>query len=443
MNRLCYVFSLVLLMDLLISACGPAAPTPAQPTQVVQIETQPTIVPLTPAIPTPLLVTATSSTGCPTPAGWSAYTVKPGDTLYALAKQTNQTPEEVMRANCLTSSIIDVGVTLYLPLELCTIVPPEGWRLYLVRSGDTLFSLATARHTSVAEIKRANCLVSDGLAVGQRLYLPPAPPVPVAPAPVAQPQTSSSEPTLPGEIFYAPGGEGQGSCKDAPGGQGLKIGAEGLGSRGDVLILCLYGFSNAKYLTVTFYTQDTIFGADMVRIITNSVGGGDVIAVSPPAPAGYVSPGTSNLALLPWWPPDLPETVQVQVDPGGSGASIQNAGLRPRASFLRTSQYAPFENRLLDHGCLVTTGTLPLQFVGAGFAGQKQIPIGLYYTESAGTPLRRWARDKAVTDGTGHFTHTILPKLTDSPGYYYAVAITDTAKSDYNGSTQIDCYKLQ
>jgi hypothetical protein len=70
MNRLCYVFTIVLLMSLSISACGPAAPTPTQPTQVVRVETQPTVVRLAPVTSTPLPVTATSSTGCPAPAGW-------------------------------------------------------------------------------------------------------------------------------------------------------------------------------------------------------------------------------------------------------------------------------------------------------------------------------------------------------------------------------------
>jgi LysM repeat protein len=128
-------------------------------------------------------VAGTSATGCTPPQGWSPYTVKIGDTLFALAKQVNLTPEELMRSNCLASSLISVGDTLYLPVEPCTPSPPPGWSTYVVRSGDTLFALATSRDTTVDEVKQVNCLMADSLEVGGQLYLPPLAAVSSSPTP--------------------------------------------------------------------------------------------------------------------------------------------------------------------------------------------------------------------------------------------------------------------
>jgi LysM repeat protein len=203
MKHLVCSLLVILVALVLISGCGPSAPSPVPPTQGLEAVASPTAVQVAQAAPAPTtalpsvpVATGVSSTGCNPPAGWSPYTVKLGDTVVTLAKQVNLKPEELMRSNCLASSLITVGDTLYLPMESCTPSPPEGWSTYVVRSGDTLFSLASTRDTTVSEVKRVNCLISDSLEVGKQLYLPPlvvvpppaAPPVaaPVAP-PVVQP----------------------------------------------------------------------------------------------------------------------------------------------------------------------------------------------------------------------------------------------------------------
>jgi LysM repeat protein len=200
MKRSLIICVLVLLLPGLIAACNPTIPQPPPPTQTVvkAVSTQTLIAaagtqtPTTAAQPTTLSTSTIPPTSaeCPPPAGWSPYVIKPGDTLYALAQQFKFTAEEIMQGNCLTSPTVDVGKTIYLPLESCTITPPPGWKLYTVRSGDTLFRLATTRDTIIEEVKRVNCLISDNLDVGQQLYLPPLvlPPAPPAPPPgAAQP----------------------------------------------------------------------------------------------------------------------------------------------------------------------------------------------------------------------------------------------------------------
>jgi hypothetical protein len=114
MRRLLDFFIRLLLIVILASACRPAIPGPAQPTQTVEAADTPTTAQVAQVIQTPTLAlppecasgNGTSTTGCNPPAGWSPYTVKPGDTLVALAKQVNLTPEELMRSNCLASSLI-------------------------------------------------------------------------------------------------------------------------------------------------------------------------------------------------------------------------------------------------------------------------------------------------------------------------------------------------
>ena len=54
----------------------------------------------------------------------------------------------------------------------CAGYAPMDWNLYIVVRGDTLFSLARRHSTSMDEAILYNCLTSDQLWAGQRLYLP-------------------------------------------------------------------------------------------------------------------------------------------------------------------------------------------------------------------------------------------------------------------------------
>ncbi|TAK10970.1 MAG: LysM peptidoglycan-binding domain-containing protein [Anaerolineae bacterium] len=54
--------------------------------------------------------------------------------------------------------------------------PPDGWIVYTVVSGDTLFSLSNAFRVPMTDIQRANCMgTSTVLLVGQGLYVPNVP----------------------------------------------------------------------------------------------------------------------------------------------------------------------------------------------------------------------------------------------------------------------------
>ncbi len=189
-----------------------------RPPRTVQLPTTtlyPTLVPLTPGAPYTPIASPTPSatpTPCPYPTGWRPYEIQAGDTLSLLANAAGSSVVALMQANCLGSADIHPGDVIYLPpgafatptamASLCG--PPPTWRIVYVQRGDTLYNLATHYRTTVEAIRRANCLVSDTIYIGQALYLPPVVPLPPTPTrwPLPSPTpfptpTASVTPTVP------------------------------------------------------------------------------------------------------------------------------------------------------------------------------------------------------------------------------------------------------
>ena len=94
------------------------------------------------------------------------YIVKKGDTLYSIAMANNTTVDELKKANNLTSNILSTGQLLKIPSALL----PES--TYTVKKGDSLYSIANKYNTTVDELKRINNLTSNTLSIGQVLKLP-------------------------------------------------------------------------------------------------------------------------------------------------------------------------------------------------------------------------------------------------------------------------------
>lgn len=94
------------------------------------------------------------------------YIVKKGDTLYSIAMANNTTVDELKKANNLTSNILSTGQLLKIPSALL----PES--TYIVKKGDSLYSIANKYNTNVDELKRINNLTSNILSIGQVLKLP-------------------------------------------------------------------------------------------------------------------------------------------------------------------------------------------------------------------------------------------------------------------------------
>lgn len=96
----------------------------------------------------------------------NVYIVQKGDTLYSIATANNTTVDELKKANNLTSNILSTGQLLKIPSALL----PET--TYIVKKGDSLYSIANKYNTTVDELKRINNLTSNILSIGQVLKLP-------------------------------------------------------------------------------------------------------------------------------------------------------------------------------------------------------------------------------------------------------------------------------
>lgn len=96
------------------------------------------------------------------------YIVKPGDSLYSIAKQYNTTVNDLMMLNNLESAVLSIGQRLQIP----TIDEPENITTYVVKSGDTLYKIASNYGVSVSDIINQNSLKTNVLSIGQVLEIP-------------------------------------------------------------------------------------------------------------------------------------------------------------------------------------------------------------------------------------------------------------------------------
>ena len=98
------------------------------------------------------------------------YIVSSGDTLWAIARKFNVSVDEIKSLNNLTSNNLSIGMTLKIPPY--SNKKNEETSVYVVKSGDSLWSIARMFNSTVDEIKSLNGLKSNGLSVGQRLVVP-------------------------------------------------------------------------------------------------------------------------------------------------------------------------------------------------------------------------------------------------------------------------------
>lgn len=105
---------------------------------------------------------------------YSTYTVKPGDSLYQIAKSYNTTINGIINLNNLTSNNLTIGQTLKIPSSLNPIINnlESNPLTYTVLKGDSLYKIANLFKTSINAIKELNNLTSNNLAIGQVLKIP-------------------------------------------------------------------------------------------------------------------------------------------------------------------------------------------------------------------------------------------------------------------------------
>ncbi len=104
------------------------------------------------------------------------YTVKAGDSLWAIANSHKMTLNDLKRVNNLSSDLIYVGQTLKVTKGAVTTANKPNTqsntnKTYTVKAGDSLWRIASNNGTTVNQLKALNNLTSDMIYVGQNLKL--------------------------------------------------------------------------------------------------------------------------------------------------------------------------------------------------------------------------------------------------------------------------------
>ena len=96
------------------------------------------------------------------------YEVEPNDTLYSIARRFNTKVDAIKSYNNLTSNLLNVGQILQIPIGNTEI----SYQTYQVKPGDTLYSIARRYNTTVANIMAINDDLSSILSIGQVIKIP-------------------------------------------------------------------------------------------------------------------------------------------------------------------------------------------------------------------------------------------------------------------------------
>jgi LysM repeat protein len=116
---------------------------------------------------------------CPT--GFTTYTIRAGDTLYALAIRFNTTVNVLLQANPgINPNALFIGQQICVPSGPPPVTCPTGFTTYTIRAGDTLYAIAIRFNTTVNVLLQANPGINpNALFIGQRICVPGTTPPPV------------------------------------------------------------------------------------------------------------------------------------------------------------------------------------------------------------------------------------------------------------------------
>lgn len=101
---------------------------------------------------------------------YQTYIVKKGDTLYGISNQFGVNVSALAELNNIRGSNLQIGQVLKIPDSSGT--NPSNIFIYTVKKGDSLYSIAQRYKTTVKEIQNLNYLKNINLQVGQKLRIP-------------------------------------------------------------------------------------------------------------------------------------------------------------------------------------------------------------------------------------------------------------------------------
>ena len=94
------------------------------------------------------------------------YVVKKGDSLWSIAKKYNMTVDELKSINNLKSNLLSIGQRLKIKES------NDNQNIYIVKKGDTLYKIANMYGTAIDNLKALNNLKNNNLSIGQKLIVP-------------------------------------------------------------------------------------------------------------------------------------------------------------------------------------------------------------------------------------------------------------------------------
>ena len=109
------------------------------------------------------------------------HVVAEKETLFSISRVYGVTVDELKKWNCLVGDNLIVNTLLYVPPVLTSTVAgctqgAVGWiKSYVVKSGDTMYAIATSYGTTQGLMKSVNCRSSDLIYVGELLWVPNVP----------------------------------------------------------------------------------------------------------------------------------------------------------------------------------------------------------------------------------------------------------------------------
>ena len=97
------------------------------------------------------------------------YIVKKGDSLWSIAKKYNTTVDKLKSINNLKTNLLSIGQRLKISENNDNL---DNQNIYIVQNKDTLYKIANMYNTTVDNLKTLNNLKSNILTIGQKLIVP-------------------------------------------------------------------------------------------------------------------------------------------------------------------------------------------------------------------------------------------------------------------------------